>query len=212
MIKEGKYKPGEKLPAETKLSEMFNVSRPPIREALRVLEASGVIKSKQGGGSVVQPISITNLMEKTTLEMVNIDEVLHLLEVRIILESQTAVLAAKRRDDRDLECIQEALNDMRLAIDNEESIGHKQDIDFHTAIVKAAHNPVLQQTMDGISNLYYSATKFSLKKNVGLYQKRQQVLQEHENIAEAIRLQDEEAAKEAMSLHLKNARLKLEKY
>ncbi|WP_308420268.1 FadR/GntR family transcriptional regulator [Kroppenstedtia guangzhouensis] len=212
MIKEGKFKPGDKLPAEYRLSEMFGVSRTPVREALSILEASGMIKSTQGGGTVVQPVSITNLMEETTLEMVDVDEVLQLLEVRMILESQTAALAAKRRSEEDLKQMEKALGEIRRAIETQEAIGHEQDILFHQAIVDASHNPVLKQTMVGISNLYYKAVRFSLKKNVGFYEKRKQVLEEHITIKEAVARRDSEAAREAMLIHLRNARTKLEKY
>lgn len=191
---------------------MFGVSRTPVREALSILEASGMIKSTQGGGTVVQPVSITNLMEETTLEMVDVDEVLQLLEVRMILESQTAALAAKRRSEEDLKQMEKALDEIRRAIETQEAIGHEQDILFHQAIVDASHNPVLKQTMVGISNLYYKAVRFSLKKNVGFYEKRKQVLEEHITIKEAVARRDSEAAREAMLIHLRNARTKLEKY
>lgn len=191
---------------------MFGVSRTPVREALSILEASGMIKSTQGGGTVVQPVSITNLMEETTLEMVDVDEVLQLLEVRMILESQTAALAAKRRSEEDLKQMEKALGEIRRAIETQEAIGHEQDILFHQAIVDASHNPVLKQTMVGISNLYYKAVRFSLKKNVGFYEKRKQVLEEHITIKEAVARRDSEAAREAMLIHLRNARTKLEKY
>ncbi|GGA35660.1 hypothetical protein GCM10007416_05620 [Kroppenstedtia guangzhouensis] len=171
-----------------------------------------MIKSTQGGGTVVQPVSITNLMEETTLEMVDVDEVLQLLEVRMILESQTAALAAKRRSEEDLKQMEKALGEIRRAIETQEAIGHEQDILFHQAIVDASHNPVLKQTMVGISNLYYKAVRFSLKKNVGFYEKRKQVLEEHITIKEAVARRDSEAAREAMLIHLRNARTKLEKY
>lgn len=212
MIQDGKFRPGDKLPAETKLSEMFGVSRTPVREAMSILEASGLIKSVQGGGSVVQSTSITNLIEMATLEMVALNEVLHLLEVRVILEGEAAALAALRRTDNDLARVRAALLDVRRTAENEETIGHEQDIRLHEAIVDAAHNPVLKKMMDGISGLYYKAVKFSLMKNVGLDQKRQQVLKEHDAIVEAIARQDAVGAKEAMTAHLQNAKEKLAHY
>jgi len=212
MIKAGTFKPGEKLPTEFELTEMFGVSRTPLREALSILEASGMIKSRQGGGNVVQSVSIVSLMEESILEMIDIDQVLHLLEVRIILESESAALAAIRRQEEDLQRIEQVLDALRQSVEAEEAVGHEQDIRFHQAIIKAAHNPVLKKTMKGIGSLYYNSVRFSLKKNVGFYEKKQQVLKEHEMIATAIKSQDSESARQAMLKHLHNARSKLEKY
>lgn len=212
LIKDGTYQPGDKLPAEARLSDMFGVSRTPVREALSILEASGLIRSTQGGGSVVQPVSLTNLVEMTTLEVVHVDEVLHLLEVRTILESEAAALAAVRRTDEDLTSIRHALAHLRQAVRNEEVIGHDQDIRLHVTIIHAAHNPVLKKTMDSLSDLYYKAVKYSLTKNVGFYEKRQHVLNEHEHIVDAIARQDAGEAKKAMRIHLQNAKAKLEAY
>jgi GntR family transcriptional repressor for pyruvate dehydrogenase complex len=77
MIRDGRFKPGDKLPTESELTEMFGVSRTPVREALSVLEASGMIKSRHGSGSVVQVASVVSLLEETILEVMDIDEVLH---------------------------------------------------------------------------------------------------------------------------------------
>jgi GntR family transcriptional repressor for pyruvate dehydrogenase complex len=212
MIKDGTYKPGDKLPTESELTEMFGVSRTPVREALSVLEASGMIKSRHGGGSVVQAVSVVSLMEESILEVVEIDEVLQLLEVRIILESEAAALAAARRQQADIVVIEAALEEIRRAISAEETIGHEQDIFFHRSILEAAHNPILQKTMEGIGNLYYNSVRFSLNKNVGLYEKRRRVFHEHEQIAAAIRDGNSDAARKATVEHLSNARAKLEKY
>lgn len=211
-IKQGKYKPGDKLPTETALAEQLGVSRSPIREALRILEASGAIESKQGGRSVVKFIPITNLMETTALEIIDIDEVLQLLEVRIILESEIAALAAERRNEEDISYIEEALKEMKETTEKEQEIGHEQDILFHNTIIKSSKNIVLKKTIDGISNLYYKSIRFSLAKNVGFYKKKNQILEEHKKIAEAIKLQDSKQAKKSMEQHLLNSKNKLENY
>ena len=73
---------------------MFGVSRAPIREALSVLSASGLIESRQGGGSYVKRVNLVGMLDPMTFEMVEADQVLELIEMRIIIESQAASLAA----------------------------------------------------------------------------------------------------------------------
>ncbi|KGP73275.1 FadR/GntR family transcriptional regulator [Pontibacillus yanchengensis] len=209
MIQQEKMKPGDKLPTEKQLSEMFGVSRTPVREALSVLEASGLTTSKQGGGSVIQATSLSNLMEETQFEFVDPEEVLNLLETRIILETEAARLAAERRTPEELDEIKQNLDAIRLSQD-ENQIGYKEDIAFHNAIVKASHNPILNQTIEGVTNLYEKAIRFSLMKNMGISEKRAQVLSEHERIYAAISQGNGPKAKEEMQNHLSNARKKFE--
>src|SRR5699024_11554947 len=103
MIKTGKLQPGDKLPTEAVLTETFNVSRTPVREALSALETNGFIKSIRGGRSVIQDnTSLEGLLEVPALERVDINQIIYLLEVRIILESEAAMLSGIRRTDRDL--------------------------------------------------------------------------------------------------------------
>ncbi|QDI92886.1 FadR family transcriptional regulator [Salicibibacter halophilus] len=211
MMEEQELKPGDKLPTESYFTELFGVSRTPIREALSVLEASGLITSTQGGGSVIQPISASNLMEETRFQFMNPLEVVDLLETRMILESGAAYFAAKRREPADLEVIQQALTNIR-DVQSEAKIGYEEDIHFHKVIVEASHNPVLVQTMGSISNLYEKAVKYSLSKNLGWDEKKQQVLQEHEAIYVAIEKKEAEEARNAMIKHLENAKTKLAQY
>ncbi|MFC0525860.1 FadR/GntR family transcriptional regulator [Pontibacillus salicampi] len=203
-IHEEKMKPGDRLPTEKQLSEMFGVSRTPVREALSVLEASGLTVSKQGGGSIVQATSLTNLIEETQFEFVDSEEVLNLLETRIILETEAARLAAERGTAEDKERIKEKLEDLR-ASQNDNRVGYKEDIAFHNAIVQATYNPILVHSVESVTTLYDKAIRFSLKKNMGISEKRAQVLSEHERIYTAIRLGNGSQAKEEMYQHLNNA-------
>ncbi|SEI04400.1 GntR family transcriptional regulator, transcriptional repressor for pyruvate dehydrogenase complex [Halobacillus karajensis] len=203
-IHEEKMKPGDRLPTEKQLSEMFGVSRTPVREALSVLEASGLTVSKQGGGSIVQETSLTNLIEETQFEFVDSKEVLNLLETRIILETEAARLAAERGTPDDKSQIKRNLEEIRKAQDDNR-VGYKEDIAFHNAIAKASQNPILVHSVENLTTLYEKAIRFSLKKNMGVSEKRAQVLSEHERIYTAIRMGNGDQAKDEMDQHLRNA-------
>ncbi|HAQ08272.1 MAG TPA: FadR family transcriptional regulator [Bacillus bacterium] len=209
MIKENEFPPNTKLPSENELSKMFGVSRAPIREALSVLAASGLIESRQGGGSWVREIHLVDMLESVTFEMVQIEQVYELLEMRSIIETEAAALAASRYQEKELDKIEEALDLFKVTVQDESAIGHEADFKFHWEIVKASKNRFLIQSMENLSDLYQKALAFSLKRNIGMPRKREQVYEEHLKIFNAIKDRQPEKAAYFMRAHLMNARIKL---
>lgn len=209
MIKENKFPPNHPFPSENELATMFGVSRAPVREALSVLSASGIIESRQGGRSYVKEIHLANMLDMLTIELIPMDQIYELLEMRMIMETEAASLAALRHDAADLEKIEKALNDFQITLTNLEAVGDQADVDFHKQIMNATKNPFLIQVMENIDNLYRKTISFTLKKNIGLPNKREQVFKEHQNIFIAIKERDEEKAAIAMKTHLKNVMSKL---
>ncbi|RKO65838.1 FadR/GntR family transcriptional regulator [Desulfofundulus salinus] len=211
MIRQGRFKPGDRLPSEAELAKMFGVSRSPIREALSVLEAAGIIASRQGGGSYVRAMSGPSLLESVILEAMDYKQALHLLEVRQILETEAAALASERRDEEDLAAMEEALLKFKLVTEDEGAIGDEEDFAFHRAVVVAAHNPVLIRIVDDISDLYRKCLSVTLAKNVGFRRKREQVFKEHAAIFEAIKEMQTNLARVQASVHLEKVKEKVKK-
>lgn len=209
LIKEKVFPPNSKLPSENELAKMFNVSRSPIREALSVLSASGLIESKQGGGSYIKEISLANMLEPVTFEMITIDQVYDLLEMRTVVETEAASFAAQRATDEDLMKIKAALDDFSKTLEDETSVGSDADLQFHHEIVKASHNAFLIQSVENLRELYKRSLNFSLKQNLGKARKREQIYKEHINIYESIEQHDDAAAAYHMKRHLFNVRIKL---
>lgn len=209
MIKDGVFPVNSKLPSENQLSKLFKVSRPPIREALSILEASGLIETTQGGGSYVKEYNLVNKLDVLAFKMISKEEVYNLLEMRTIIETQAAYLAASRATTEDIIKIEVALDDFIKTLDDEQIIATNADYEFHRRIVKAAQNPFLLQSIDNLSLLYKQALNYSLKLNIGDKGKRQQVLEEHKKIFYAIKEKDSESAAQYMEKHLLNARQKL---
>lgn len=209
LIKSGEIPIGASLPTEKELTEQFGVSRVPIREALSVLEASGIIVSKQGGRNVVQDINLANMYDEAHFEMVELDEVLDLLEMRTIIESEAAYLAAVRHSDEDIQRLKLSLDDFKIATEDNWKVGYEADFSFHRTMVNAAHNPFLTKTMENLADLHLRALKFSLEKNLGWAAKRKEVYEEHVEIYEAVKQRDGSRAKIAVIDHLTGARLKL---
>ncbi|MCM3324019.1 MULTISPECIES: FadR/GntR family transcriptional regulator [Cytobacillus] len=208
-IKSKEFPPNQPLPSENELAKLFGVSRAPVREALSVLSASGIIESRQGGRSYVKELHLVDMMDRLTLQYISLEEVFELLELRMIMETEAAALAANRRNSSDLEKIKNALKGLEETLTNPDEVGLQADLDFHKYMIEATKNSFMVGVMDNIGDLYRKAVAFSLKKNLGLQRKRESVYLEHEAIYKAIESQDEENARKAMKNHLQNVRKKL---
>lgn len=140
----GEYRPGDKLPSEKELAQIFRISRPSVREALCGLTALGLVEAKAGGGYYVKSAT-----PPTSLDLILLEEgnPLEILEARKIIEPEIARLAARRRIEKDVErmkhLIQRAGN-YRLPGEGgsiERII--ENDMEIHRSFAQACHNEVL---------------------------------------------------------------------
>jgi GntR family transcriptional repressor for pyruvate dehydrogenase complex len=210
LIDSGHLSPGSKLPGERELAQMMNVSRPSLREALRVLSLLGVIENRPGSGTYlassserwpVEPFSILFLLKKSTL--------LEIFEARKLLEGGVAALAAEHRSEEDLLAMEETLKNMRLNLRHSEKYA-KYELEFHRAIIEAAGNLVIADLMEKLYKLFKD-TKSRVYRQYGLSNKsyRSQDCQNHELILNAIRARDAQMATKTMVNHLLEFQRKL---
>lgn len=209
MIETGQLLPGAKLPTEMELAARFGVSRIPIREALSVLRAAGVISSRQGGGSYVEETAGSALLQRIRIESDDVEGIKHLFEMRKILEPEAAYLAALRRTPEQLERMKQVLKLLENESVDQGKSGMKADIEFHRAIILATQNPIMIQMLESLSSLYERALKITLQPNTELERKRKAVYKEHQSILLAIEAEEPELAKIQCTIHLKNAEKKL---
>ena len=172
---------GERLPVEAQLSESLGVSRNTVREAVRVLVHVGMLETRQGDGTYVRATKDAG----ETLRRINRAQLRDKLEVRVMLETEAAKLAAERRDAKDLEKMTLALDERAKAGDDVESrIRH--DHAFHTALVAASHNPALSELYDYFANSVAQTIELT-ELDSGLPEPSQE---DHELLLAAIRRQD----------------------
>lgn len=213
MIRTDQVKPGEKLDSVQQLAENFQVGRSAIREALTSLRAMGLVEMKQGEGTFVkefEPEQIT--FPLSTAILMNQEDIAQLLEVRKIIEIGTAAAAAKKRTSQHLSMLEEALEEMKNAQGNE-TLGEKADLQFHLALADAAQNPLLLSLMNHVSGLMGETMKET--RRVWLFSKQttvERLYNEHKNIFEAVKEQNEEKASKFMLVHLENVEAVLQKY
>jgi DNA-binding FadR family transcriptional regulator len=156
-ISEGKLRPGDKLPPERNLAQMFGVSRNTMREALRALELSGLIELKLGsaGGAFVLPGSsnavVNGMRDLYFLGAITPD---HLTEARISVSAAVIRMACERMTEDDLAALEKTVAlaaQMDKAGNFEERTKHHQA--FHVLLAKATHNPVMLATTEGIMEI-----------------------------------------------------------
>ena len=213
LIARGDLKPGERMPSERELGTLLGVSRPSVREALMVLEATGFIESRQGGGTFIRSLTETSLTDPLARLMERKDpRMLHALaEVRMGLESWSAYLAAQRAEDREIEELRRLYGTME---EQAASGGWDADIDarFHYAITAATHNTVQVHVLDTIHSLFHTTIQVALTE---FYRKAgyiELLLAQHREIVEAIAAHEPERARKAMMAHLNMVEEKLAQF
>lgn len=145
-IVSGEIKPGERLPSEATLLQAYDVSRPVLREAMRVLVAKGLVLSKQRAGATVKPANEWHLLDPDVLYWLiqskpKAEFVTTLMTLRRIIEPAAAALAAQSATDAQLESIAEAYAGMEAAKTPEELL--EPDIAFHRRIAEATGNELI---------------------------------------------------------------------
>lgn len=196
--------PGDYLPAATVLADQYGVSRPVVREALRMLEARGVIRTKNGRGAVVQPMS-HELLEQYFSRAVSMREesLIELLEVRKGLEVESAFLAAQRATDGELAGISALVHAMAEAVGD---AGRYAELDaqMHLEIASAAHNTMLRYLIESIREPLRTSIEAGLQSRESMTHHRR-IQELHEGLASALSARDPQAAAAAMALHFDEA-------
>lgn len=202
LIKEGKLKPGDKLPPEQVLAEKFGTSRPSVREALSALEILGITESRGGKGNYIMDTPRSPLYEQEIMELEEEESPFELLEARKAVEIEIAELAAKKATKEDINAISESLNKMKGAVNNIPQM-MELDREFHMSIADAAHNNLLFSMMTYLSNLLNERLWINMKeKTWNLPGYSQKYLKEHTEIFNAIKNKDSKNARKQVSHHL----------
>ena len=206
-IRNGELNPGDRLPSERVLAEEMGVGRPVIREAIRSLELMGCIESRIGDGTYITAPSIENVVNPFSVVVSqNKDLYRELIEVRLILETEIASLAARRRTEKQLQTLRDNIADMEQEIEQGGS-GIEQDEMFHAALAEAAGNHSLNAMISMCAGMLSQTTRVT-QKIAGI---PRITLEHHKKICDAIEQQDEKRARSYMRRHLLHAQRSLNK-
>ncbi|MCQ6561142.1 FadR/GntR family transcriptional regulator [Paenibacillus mendelii] len=201
-IAAGEWKAGDKLPSVVDLAAHFNVGRSTIREALSALKAVGMLDIRQGGGTYIKSEAPVLSEEMPADWMARADSLRHILEVRKVLETGSAALAARHRSEDQLGELRATLEEMESCLSDEQA-GEQADIRFHLQIAEAAQNPVLSDLVRSLSQRLHDSMKDT--RALWFYAERrsaERLLTEHTSIFEAIAARDEQQAGQRMEQHI----------
>lgn len=157
LIEHGGYEPGDRLPSERVLAERLQVSRNMIREAIKVLQATGKVEIVHGSGTFVRSPVHDPLIEALRLGR-DLDEtfLLHLIDVRIGLEVEVIRLAISRADEVDIAAVGEALERLEVEHLPDPEVGSLNP-SFEAALGKTTHNPLLMRLQAAVHELWIEA-------------------------------------------------------
>lgn len=204
LIEEGKLEVGDRLPGQRELASRLGIGRSSVREAVRYLEAVGMLETRPGLGTfVVSDRPYSKVASSLSAWLANNkEEVLKVFHVREALEGKTAELAALHATEEDFQKMDATLSRMNKYAENNETDGlTREDYNFHDLIARASNNDLLYQIVENIQG----ALMESRRAVFSLPGRGKRSIAEHYTILEAIKESNPEKAKEAMLTHLENA-------
>lgn len=195
------FQPGVRLPSETEMASRFGVSRTVIREAVSRLKSEGLVESRQGSGVFVREKNMDLPFRIDPSAIESVKSFLHVVELRVALEGEIAFLAAKRRTQKQMAAIEEALENIEIQV-RQGSDGAEEDIAFHRTIAEATGNPHFLSLIEFLFNFLRSSTQTTRRYEATDAALGQQVRNEHQRIVEAISRQTPEQARLAAWQHM----------
>ncbi len=196
---------GSKIPNEFDLAEQFGVGRSTIREAVKSLATKGILEVRRGSGTYVvsksmpeyDPLGLSNIEDKYKLAI-------DLTEMRLLIEPEMAAKAAEHATDEEIANIIRLCNEVEaLYLSGKDHM--KKDVEFHQCIAHSSGNQVVEMLLPLIN------TSVSTSANITYYQLKQETIDTHRAITNAIASHDNVGARYAMIMHLNYTRDNLRK-
>jgi GntR family transcriptional regulator, transcriptional repressor for pyruvate dehydrogenase complex len=196
-----RWKPGEKLPSEAELCQVFHVGRSTLREALKSLAFIGMIRMRAGGGSYVaeqgskymQGFWLAKGVLNTEKDLVDFSE------ARLVLETELAALCTQRATDQDIDALEGLVTAMEPEIDQTGDKFSQLDLAFHLGIAAGSKNEVLLELLKNTREVLLEFITKSLLLPAG----KQLAYAQHGEILEALKQRDRARARKAMRAHLR---------
>lgn len=196
LIRRGEFVAGQRLPPERDLARLLGASRPVVREALVALEIAGLVEVRGGSGSYVKELG----------EFVGEGpdagpSPFELVSARMLIEGETAFVAASEATESDLRGIVETLDTMRAQMVAGEPT-FETDRLFHARIAAATRNTVLPPIVVGLWDGQFAPMFEALSHRTRLQENQRATLRDHGRIVDALLRHDGPGAREAMRAHL----------
>jgi DNA-binding FadR family transcriptional regulator len=201
----GELRAGERLPGERELMRQFEVSRSTVREALRVLESNGLVRSRPGDPSGPELLAFTpDVLRKALTRLaagagITLNE---LLQFRVVLDGSTAHLAALLRTPEQLAEMEAALAAMRESVGGDRAAFSRADVDFHEAVARASRNQLLRVCSEVVRHAALQLIADRIAQAPDRVELMHTWLRRHTDVYEAIRAGDPALAARRAKLDL----------
>lgn len=199
-IKEKDLKENDRLPTEFELTKMLGISRPSLREAIRVLNMFGIIRVDHGSGMVIDTTALSEsvLLSLNFALMLNRSSHRELFEAREMIEVQCAGLAAERATEEDFRLLEQKYEEMKSAQDDRER-SIQLEVEFHECIADAGKNTIIKKMLFSIRELLRESMHSTVPQTGGI---SAATLDQHRELISAFRARDVEMARSSMHKHL----------
>lgn len=186
LIEARQLKPGDRLPSTKELAERFAVATPTLREALRRLQATGVIDIRHGSGIYVRKAQQGVVIANPHYGGLDPEAVMQLLEARLAIEPYLAGKAAEHATDDDIASLKELLDEAEQLLSGQDAKLHPTNMRFHTRIASISGNQILATFFESLVELY-SREQFGI---LELFNARTRDHQDHVGVFEERRLRE----------------------
>lgn len=190
--------PGDRLPSVTELAKRYSVTPPTIREALRSLQAVGIVDIRHGAGTFVRAGRDRLLLSNPHHTGLDEQTLVDLLDARSQIEPYLAGLAAQRCTKRERDELRDVLVTAEQHLASEDELHFWAGMEFHRKLALASRQTVLGQTVDSLLDLYSGEQQVIHQ----VHAKLDNDFQEHQAVFEAIRDRSPERARSAMKAHI----------
>ncbi len=208
-LDKGGLKPGDRLPSEQQLADSHGVSRTVVREAVHQLKSRGLLVSRQGSGVYVAAPEANKPLAFDPSVLESVGAVVHVVEVRRVLEGEIAALAAQRATRTQVAGLKRALAEIDRA-EAEGRDGVAEDLAFHRAIGEATGNPQFSRLLGFLEQYLREGMRITRGNEARRRDFMQQVRDEHRAIVDAIAAHDVAAARRRATQHILHGERRLE--
>jgi GntR family transcriptional repressor for pyruvate dehydrogenase complex len=196
-IVEGRLRGGDFLPSEREMMAQFAVSRSTVREAMRVLESNGLIRSRPGNPNGAEVLGLSTVALRKTVDRLVMGRRIRLADLvhfRMLMESSASMLAARLRTEEDLVALESALEDMHAAVVAGYEAFSAADVRFHGLVAQASANALIQVCNDVVHDVVLDMVGSKIATPPESTSTMEASLQHHADALDAIRAGDAQRA------------------
>jgi len=203
MIDEAGFQPGEKIFSESELIRRLGISRSSVREAIRILEVTGLVTVHHGKGVFLKEQGDGPFESLRKWISEHQDTLFEQFEVRLLIEPEAAAVAAIRAEEPELTELRSLLSTFTEAVEaGKIETAMTMDAEFHERVATATRNRTLSELMKTFSHRLTEGWVTSLQVPGRL----EKTVEEHRSLLEALEARSPDEARERMRQHLVNAR------